>query len=88
MAAMKYDEQEETYTLASGRRIYASGGVLGLAPADTMNVRRAEVYGGYDGSCLPLNDDDPYDDHHDLTPDERREIAAEMIHRWFKWSEG
>jgi hypothetical protein len=71
---VKWHEDDNHYELESGRRIYASGGVLGLGPKID-----SRVYSGWDDVDLP---GEP------LTDAERNEIAAEMINRWMHWSRG
>lgn len=79
---MIYDNN--TYKLSSGRIMHAEDGVLGLGPdADILypgfDVRRHRE--SSDGSS---HDDD--EQVQELTSDERLEVAAEMIWRWFRWS--
>ena len=76
---MMYDTG--TYTLKSGRVIYAKGGVFGLGPVE--EGYKGVLFGGYEGQLL----DDQGHPYH-LTHEERYEIAAEMIHRWLRWAEG
>jgi hypothetical protein len=66
---MKYDGGSN-YTLSTGREVYAFSGIFGLAPGDST------LYYGYDSTC---------DEADDFTPEERAEIADEMIRRWQAW---
>ena len=71
---MTFDWRTDRYTLASGRTVYAYGGVLGLGP-DAISASY-----GWDGS-VDMHDGLPF------TTVERHEIAAEMIRRWEWWRE-
>ena len=78
---MIYDN--DTYKLSSGRIMHAEDGVLGLGPSADI------LYPGYDGRRHESSDGDSHDDDQqmqELTADERLEVAAEMIWRWFRWS--
>ena len=79
---MIYDNN--TYKLGSGRILHANDGVLGLGPSADV------LYDGYDGHRhRDSPDGSTHDDGRhlrDLTSDERYEVAAEMIWRWFRWS--
>ena len=72
---MIYDDDGGVYVLTSGRIFAANIGILGLGPE-----LDAIMHDGYDGRCE--NYLEPA-----LTPDERREIADEMIRRWNQWKE-
>ena len=82
---MIYDRETGTYTLKSGRVIRVDGGILGLGPDDMT------LYEGYSGKYCehaPGAADGDAGRPHTLTPDERYEIASEMVHRWLQWAEG
>lgn len=69
---------EDCYVvLASGRRLRATGGVLGLG-------FNGGLTGGYD-EYIALEDDDG--DDSPLTNAERAEIAYAMVARWKAWGE-
>ena len=63
------------WTLSSGRRFYANGGIVGIA-AD------GEASTGYDGG-MELEGDWPPPP---FTAEERQEIAAHAISLWTKWA--
>lgn len=79
----------EYFVLASGRRFYANGGILGMSE----HLRVAE---GYDGMVEsegvgPFDDDCDHDAYVDcercqFTQNERREIAAHMVGLWRRWA--
>ncbi len=69
---MTYDKHSNLYTLSSGRRVYANHGIFGLGH-DGAGIDGALLTEGYDG---------PVFDADDWTPDERAEVADEMIRRW------
>jgi hypothetical protein len=79
---MIYDNNK--YKLSSGRIVHADDGVLGLGPDANL------LYPGYDArrhresADGSSHDDDQHG--HELTAEERLEVAAEMIWRWFRWS--
>ena len=81
---MIYDRERGTYTLKSGRVIRVDAGILGLGPEDMT------LYEGYSGKSFDVPDaaDGEGGRRHTLTPDERYEIASEMVHRWLQWAEG
>ena len=64
------------YCLASGRTFYANGGVIGIGE----DCGKHGLSEGYDGGIVIACDWDeafvPW------TPDERAELADEMIRRW------
>ncbi len=71
----------DIYTLDTGRTFYANRGILGLSP-------ELGAYQGYDGN-LYLNwsreNVELYAGSEGFTPEERIEIAEEMITRWEAW---
>lgn len=73
---MRYDDDRNEYVLDSGRRFYAHGGVLGLGNGAVVDDD--ELLEGWDGHVTEYS--------HPFTPEERREIAAEMIRRWEAWA--
>lgn len=78
-------ESEHTYSeyeLSSGRRFYANGGILGLGPGDDETVSE-----GYDGDVEDPDGGVRFGNGLEgrFTPDEKREIAEEMMRRWAKW---
>lgn len=82
---MQYKNNE--YTLSTGKKFYANNGILGLNPDGT------EFYEGYDGDVetpwtepLDCDDDDDPRIGNIFTPEERKEIADEMIKRWEQWA--
>jgi hypothetical protein len=82
---MTYDRETGTYTLKSGRVIRVNAGILGLGPEDTT------LYEGCSGKCfedVPGAEEGEDGRPSKLAPDERYEIASEMIHRWLRWPEG
>jgi hypothetical protein len=75
--------ERDHYTLSTGRRFYANGGILGLSPESGVLCE------GYDGNIETLGTfldvAETDDDRRDLsawTADERAEVADEMIRRW------
>ena len=87
---MIFDDDKDEYTLASGRVLYANLGIFGLGPTDgTPNaMTTGGLYNGYDGVYYEGDPSDTADSDgrtRALTPDERREIAVEMIARWRAW---
>jgi hypothetical protein len=82
---MIYDRETGTYTLKSGRVIRVNAGILGLGPEDMT------LYEGYSGKYfedVPGAAEGEDGRSYKLTPDERYEIASEMVHRWLRWPEG
>jgi hypothetical protein len=71
---MIYDERQNTYTLSTGRRVYANRGILGITP-DAEHLSE-----GYDGGVTIACEWD--EDFVPWTPEERAEVADEMIRRW------
>jgi len=78
---MIYNRETGTYTLKSGRVIRVDAGILGLGPEDKT------LYEGYSGKCFEHEEGEERRPSK-LAPDERYEIASEMIHRWMRWPEG
>lgn len=68
---MTFDDETDEYVLASGRRVYAFSGSLGLQ----------------DGSDIVLYGSDGGFDTFDWTQAEREEVADEMIRRWTEWKQ-
>jgi hypothetical protein len=70
------------YVLESGRRVYSNRGILGIDPL-------GEVFEGYDGGVVTDGRDldiattpDEWRELAAWTPEERAEVADEMIRRW------
>ena len=79
----KFDLKTNCYTLASGRTVYAYGGVLGLGQ-DAIAV----LYGwdgGVEDADWGVDEGDHMHDGAPFTEAERQEIATEMIRRWEWW---
>lgn len=74
---MIFDDEKNEYVLASGRRFYAFGNILGVDRDGVLTY-------GHDGTVGRRDrvggDDDPF------TDGERREIADAMIARWCAFS--
>lgn len=64
-------EPNDVMVLSTGRRLLAVWNVVGIGPDGT-------AYHGFDGE---LGEEGP-----GFTPEERQEIADEMIRRWSKWA--
>jgi hypothetical protein len=81
---VKYEPRESTYTLSSGRRIYANRGIFGLC-------EEMRLHEGYDGAVYTDVGAgewrDPTDDDAPLTKPERDEIAGFMVERWARWGD-
>lgn len=73
---MIYDVKQSTYTLTTGRRFYAHGGIIGIN-------EHGDVSEGFDGGVEVKRDWD--DEFHPWTPAEREEVAEEMIRRWTRF---
>ena len=82
---MTWDEDEDHYVLSSGRRFYAYSGVLGVYAS--FNGELQLVY-GHDGEVrlAAVYDSRSVRTGDAFVPEERREIADEMIARWMKWA--
>jgi hypothetical protein len=74
--AVIYDVKDSTYTLTTGRRVYANRGILGID-------EHGHVSEGYDGGVELERDWD--DTFQPWTPAERAELADEMIRRWSRF---
>jgi len=82
---MIYNRETGTYTLKSGRVIRVDAGILGLGPDDMT------LYEGYSRKYVEDVPDAARGRDgraYKLSPDERYEIASEMVHRWLQWAEG
>lgn len=79
---MTYNRETSTYTLKSGRVIRVDAGILGLGPDDMT------LYEGYSRKYVEDVPDAARGEGNKLSPDERYEIASEMVHRWLQWAEG
>lgn len=73
---MIYNVKDSTYTLTTGRRVYANRGILGID-------EQGSVSEGYDGGVELERDWD--DTFQSWTPEERTELADEMIRRWTRF---
>lgn len=69
---MKWDDDKDEAILSTGRRVYVHGGTIGIDHVGNVSE-------GHDGSL------EPYGEVSQFTPDERREIAIEMVRRWTEW---
>jgi hypothetical protein len=79
--------------LKSGREFWPNCGIIGIN-------EKGEMFAGYDNplegveipsdhvSRTPAGDYDAALEHARFTPEERHEIADEMIARWKAWREG
>ncbi len=78
---MKYDLKQNTYTLSSGRRIYANGGYLGIN-------EDLSVHEGYDGTVIDFYSQEYLTEigfeKEPLTASEQDEICDFMIDLWTK----
>jgi hypothetical protein len=83
---MRFDKATNRYVLASGRRIYAHDGVLGLKPG--VDADSGRLAGGYDDMIEDQNGLLVEEDGDDarLTAAERQEIADIMIDGWRQWA--
>jgi hypothetical protein len=75
---MIYDVKQQTYTLTTGRRFYANGGIIGIN-------EHGDISEGYDGGVELKRDWD--EEFHAWTDDERAELADEMVRRWTRFRE-
>jgi hypothetical protein len=78
---MTFDQKSNEYTLSSGRTFYANCGYIGIGPGGS-NDRLPE---GYDGTIDLVRGWD--EDFVPWTPEERAELADEMIRLWTAFKE-
>lgn len=67
--------------LASGRRIYAHRGILGMTASGELELSQ-----GYDGDVWVVGEE-PYGPRDALTAEERAELATLMVARWRAFGE-
>jgi hypothetical protein len=79
---MIFHDDRNEYELASGRRFRAHAGFIAIGIGDVHE--EDTICGGWDAD-IPGTYIDRTDDEQPFTPDERREIADEMIQRWTAW---
>jgi hypothetical protein len=84
---VKLDDDEQHFTLSTGRRFYAYGAILGLGPQPLGDDARLRITYGHDGEIeydharYGSVTDDEY-----FTREERQEIAAFMVELWQRWA--